>query len=240
MNTRPGACRQGGVAIGIAALLLVLSGLFVSAAGAKPGEPHKPAKQADTTPNDHPSGRDRTHEAGGGTGTQGQSTSDPDGMSNGGADKPGGDGGFDADKDGNNGCGNDDDFEDDNNGNCGGRRAHGETTSRTTETTTDGATTESTTTETTTERTTTDSTTTTTPETTETLGETAVLGVSFERQGPAAAVSGVSGVSAAIGGTGELPVTGAWTIELLAIAMALISLGALLVTGSQREEALLA
>ncbi|MCA1847162.1 MAG: hypothetical protein LC792_29010, partial [Actinobacteria bacterium] len=51
--------------------------------------------------------------------TQGRSLSDPDGDSNGGADKPGCDGGFDADKDGNNGCGNDADREDDNNGNCG-------------------------------------------------------------------------------------------------------------------------
>ena len=36
------------------------------------------------------------------------------------ADKPGGQGGFDADKDWNNGCGNDTDFEDDNNGQCRG------------------------------------------------------------------------------------------------------------------------
>jgi len=35
------------------------------------------------------------------------------------ADKPGGSGGFDPDKDWNNGCGNDTDFEDDNNGWCG-------------------------------------------------------------------------------------------------------------------------
>ncbi|MBW3587945.1 MAG: hypothetical protein KY429_00805 [Actinobacteria bacterium] len=39
------------------------------------------------------------------------------------ADKPGGSGGFDSDKDWNNGCGNDTDFEDDNNGLCGGRKA---------------------------------------------------------------------------------------------------------------------
>src|SRR5437773_8757573 len=54
--------------------------------------------------------------------TQGRSLSDPDGISNGGADKPGPDctGGVDsADRDGNNGCGNDADREDDNNGNCG-------------------------------------------------------------------------------------------------------------------------
>ena len=55
--------------------------------------------------------------------TQGRSASDPDGMTNGGRDKPGFSGGFSADRDGNNGCGNDDDREDDNNGNCGPRRA---------------------------------------------------------------------------------------------------------------------
>jgi hypothetical protein len=55
--------------------------------------------------------------------TQGRSSSDPDGMSNGGRDKPGFSGGFSADRDGNNGCGNDDDREDDNNGNCGRKKA---------------------------------------------------------------------------------------------------------------------
>jgi hypothetical protein len=55
--------------------------------------------------------------------TQGRSASDPDGTSNGGPDKPGFRGGFSADRDGNNGCGNDDDREDDNNGNCGRKRA---------------------------------------------------------------------------------------------------------------------
>lgn len=51
--------------------------------------------------------------------TQGRSTSDPDGMSNGGPDKPGCTSAIDADSDGNNGCGNDADREDDNNGHCG-------------------------------------------------------------------------------------------------------------------------
>jgi hypothetical protein len=51
--------------------------------------------------------------------TQGRSTSDPDGTSNGGTDKPGCGGDFDSDRDGNNGCGNDADREDDNNGHCG-------------------------------------------------------------------------------------------------------------------------
>ena len=59
--------------------------------------------------------------------TQGRSSSDPDGDDNGGADKPTSEGGVDADdRDGNNGCGNDDDFEDDNNGRCLGRLKHAE------------------------------------------------------------------------------------------------------------------
>jgi hypothetical protein len=54
---------------------------------------------------------------------QGYSPSDPDFTGNGGIDKPGFAGGFSADRDGNNGCGNDDDREDDNNGWCG-RKPH--------------------------------------------------------------------------------------------------------------------
>jgi hypothetical protein len=50
---------------------------------------------------------------------QGYAPSDPDFNGNGGIDKPGQSGGFSADRDGNNGCGNDDDREDDNNGWCG-------------------------------------------------------------------------------------------------------------------------
>ena len=74
---------------------------------------------SDDGDNKHPSGKDRSVENGK-SGNQGKSGSDPDGDSNGGADKPNGSGGNDlADQDGNNGCGNDDDFEDDNNGNCG-------------------------------------------------------------------------------------------------------------------------
>lgn len=58
--------------------------------------------------------------------TQGRSPSDPDGETNGGADKPGCTGGVDpGDRDGNNGCGNDADREDDNNGNCGGENGQG-------------------------------------------------------------------------------------------------------------------
>lgn len=49
-------------------------------------------------------------------GPQGKSPSDPDGNENGGADKPGGSGGINDDKDGNNGSGNDSDCEDDNKG----------------------------------------------------------------------------------------------------------------------------
>jgi hypothetical protein len=59
------------------------------------------------------------HQPSEGSFPQGHSPSDPDGMGNGGMDKPGMDGGFDDDQDGNNGCGNDADREDDNNGWCG-------------------------------------------------------------------------------------------------------------------------
>jgi hypothetical protein len=52
---------------------------------------------------------------------QGHAPSNPDFNGNGGIDKPGHTGGFSADRDGNNGCGNDDDREDDNNGWCGKR-----------------------------------------------------------------------------------------------------------------------
>ena len=76
--------------------------------------------------NRHPSGKDRSEEMGNSQ-TQGKSQSDPDEKENAyggnsGNDKIGYDGGSDkGDQDGNNGCGNDDDFEDDNNGNCKGK-----------------------------------------------------------------------------------------------------------------------
>ena len=83
------------------------------------GFPNTPDPAGDTD-NQHPSGKDRSSESGG-SGNQGKSGSDPDGNTNGGADKPGGTGGVDQlDQDGNNGCGNDDDFEDDNEGHCSG------------------------------------------------------------------------------------------------------------------------
>ncbi len=76
--------------------------------------------------NAHPSGKDRSVEPGKSL-TQGKAQSDPDDTekgperSSGKSDKPfNGQGGIDrADQDGNNGCGNDDDFEDDNEGWCG-------------------------------------------------------------------------------------------------------------------------
>ena len=115
------------------AVALVLSSAGMVGAAEKPATDATVTEDNDTndgnTPNNvsddgdnkHPSGKDRSVENGG-SGTQGKSTSDPDGDTNGGADKPDGSGGFDpADQDGNNGCGNDDDFEDDNNGRCLGR-----------------------------------------------------------------------------------------------------------------------
>lgn len=80
---------------------------------------------ADSGDNAHPSGKDRSVEKGRSL-TQGKSKSNPDSNGKGpdrldtGIDKPGLGGGVDkADQDGNNGCGNDDDFEDDNEGWCG-------------------------------------------------------------------------------------------------------------------------
>lgn len=74
------------------------------------------------TPTLHPSGNDRLVEHGG-SGTQGKAHADPDGLYNRGIDQFGHPGGlYLVDQDGNNGCGNDQDFEDDNNGNCGGGR----------------------------------------------------------------------------------------------------------------------
>ena len=78
------------------------------------------------SPNAHPSGNDKDGEAGG-SGNQGRSESNPDDSKGPmryeggqGDDKPTGPGGTDRDdQDGNNGCGNDDDFNDDNNGWCG-------------------------------------------------------------------------------------------------------------------------
>ena len=229
MSCKPGATRQGGVVLVIAALLLVFSGVVAGGAVAKPD------KQPDTTLDDHPSGKDRTAEAGK-SGTQGKSTSDPDGMANGGADKPGGSGGFDADKDGNNGCGNDDDFEDDNNGNCGGRvrganaqggrhqsevksneqsKVQGEVVQL--DTTTESVKSAQGT------------------AAVQAVEETRVLGVSLVREQPAAAVSGTAAAAPA-----ALAATGAPAVELLAIALVLIVLGALFVAGARRRETTLA
>jgi hypothetical protein len=88
------------------------------------GQPECPDPSGDTD-NMHPSGKDRHCDA---TAPQGHSTSTPDQNTTGperdvnGTDKAGEDGGADVyDQDGNNGCGNDDDFEDDNEGWCGGK-----------------------------------------------------------------------------------------------------------------------
>ena len=84
-----------------------------------------PNNVVDGGDNAHPSEKDRSVEHGG-SGNQANTKSGPDDDgrgpdgSNGGPDKPEGSGGVDlADQDGNNGCGNDDDFEDDNEGWCG-------------------------------------------------------------------------------------------------------------------------
>src|SRR5437879_4516292 len=104
---RPTIARIG--ALGTGALIAL--GLFAAAPAGASGSAGHGVNSADSTcftAGDH---------------TQGRSHSDPDGRSNGGADKPGCPGGFDADQDGNNGCGNDADREDDNNGRCGRQKA---------------------------------------------------------------------------------------------------------------------
>ena len=141
---------HSGYVLSLALCALLLVALALPAAAARPAGKGKPAKadKASTTqvtedndtndgdtPNNvvddgdnrHPSGKDKSVENGNSR-NQGNSTSDPDDdgrgpdRSNGGADKPDGPGGVDlADQDGNNGCGNDDDFEDDNEGWCGGK-----------------------------------------------------------------------------------------------------------------------
>ena len=131
------------ILLGVIAMLVVAS---IAPASAKPkdkdevaGKAATPAMTEDNDRNDggtrnnvvdngdnaHPSGKDRSVEHGG-SGNQGKAKADPDDdgrgpdRSNGGVDQPNRPGGTDkADQDGNNGCGNDDDFEDDNEGRCG-------------------------------------------------------------------------------------------------------------------------
>jgi hypothetical protein len=131
--------RRGVAAASLATLSLLLfataspafAGSSTSTKGPRPAEVANDDDSQVPDPNGdadnrHPSGKDRHEDKG----TQGFSASDPDDdgrgpdRSNGGADKPfadrDGSGGVDqGDQDGNNGCGNDDDFEDDNEGWCG-------------------------------------------------------------------------------------------------------------------------
>jgi len=102
-------------ATGAGALLAL--GLLAGPSAAKDSDQNSSAEKA------RESNKVTCFQPDGGNNTQGRSLSDPDGDTNGGADKPDPDctGGVDAtDRDGNNGCGNDADREDDNNGNCDG------------------------------------------------------------------------------------------------------------------------
>jgi hypothetical protein len=178
-------------------------------------------KTPDQTPNDHPSGKDRTASAGK-SGTQGKSTSDPDQMTNGGADKPGGAGGFDADKDGNNGCGNDDDFEDDNNGWCGrhkvGHKAHPSTHVEGTEFDRPSG-----------------------VDSTEVVRQTQVLGEVFERTAaaPATVVAGTTAVRGAAAGS-TLARTGTNSLALAAAGLLLAVVGGLLLVSAETAQPALA
>lgn len=114
-----------GFTAGIAALLVFSIVVSINPeAFAKPDNAPLVEDIADTGDSQHPSGKDRNTENGK-SGTQGKSESNPDGD---GADKrrdakDGAQGGTQGqgDYDDNNGCGNDHDFADDNNGNCGGK-----------------------------------------------------------------------------------------------------------------------
>jgi hypothetical protein len=93
--------RIASVFFGAALTLGVLAGVTPAQADGSQGDsdrPHRAGAEVDTS--DWP---------------QGKSLSDPDG---GDMDKPGGTAGTVGDQDGNNGCGNDEDRDDDNNGNC--------------------------------------------------------------------------------------------------------------------------
>jgi hypothetical protein len=135
--------------VGTAAMLTLAAGPALAAPGGEPGPAehaaaHERADRADHPKHDltedtdgdssndpdhefgeslHPSGRDGTDHQ---DKRQGNAQSDPDDDGRGmdrngtGLDQPGEDGGvYTDDQDGNNGCGNDQDFEDDNNGWCG-------------------------------------------------------------------------------------------------------------------------
>jgi len=142
--TTPELLRRAAAPLAAAALVLAM-GAPAGAAGAAGAEDPGPrsgvaaaeAREADTPSSEpnvadegddaHPSGRDRSVEPGR-SGDQGRAAYEPDQdghgpeRDHGGLDQPGGPGGVDLDdQDGNNGCGNDDDFEDDNEGLCRGR-----------------------------------------------------------------------------------------------------------------------
>jgi hypothetical protein len=197
------------------------SGTEVTEDNDSDGVPNAPDPAGDAD-NRHPSGKDKHVEAGG-SGNQGNTASEPDGNGSGperdvnGVDQPGGPGGWDVlDQDGNNGCGNDDDFEDDNEGWCGKPP-----TPPTTETTPPP----------TTETTPPPTTKTTPPTTTETTPPAAVLGEQV-RGGGGAGGAGVLGEAVAAAGEGAvgavaaggaLAFTGfeAWPLALLAVGLAI-------------------
>jgi len=164
--------------------------------------------------NRHPSGKDK-HAEGGASGNQGKSASDPDDDGRGpdrgnGLDKPGGDGGLDPlDQDGNNGCGNDDDFEDDNEGWClGPVKARGEVVVAA-----GGEIAQP-----------------------EVAGDVAVLGEGIQGEAPGAEVLGAGAeVEAGAIGGGALATTGASSIPLATAGLGLLAAGAGLLRVTRRR-----
>ena len=170
--------------------------------------------------NRHPSGQDKHVEAGG-SGNQGSAASEPDANGTGperdagGLDQPGGPGGMDLlDQDGNNGCGNDDDFEDDNEGWCGkpSEQAQVETLPSVTQPPVSG----------------------------EVLGEVEKAGQAGKAERPGAEVLGELETAPAAGAVGAagLAFTGVESWPLVALALGLALAGtALIVMGRRRAHA---
>jgi len=133
MNARSSLWARSLAIVAALALFTVMGAGSFSAASADPDNGHArghgskgPAKTkksghaqpaASTETRGGSAGATKSGGSGGSTsGTRGKSPSDPDGMENGGLDKPGGQGGTIGAQDGNNGSGNDIDCEDDNRG----------------------------------------------------------------------------------------------------------------------------
>lgn len=129
-SSHPRRHRSWFLAVISSAVLFLGSVVFAASASAAPHDPAHTSQGKSATAHSHASATPRHQTRAGGHTTGGggssvnlarpnsfQAQSDPDGMTNGGVDQPGGTGGVDTSaQDGNNGSGNDIDCEDDNRG----------------------------------------------------------------------------------------------------------------------------